>query len=701
MTLPKNLAEITPLSYYFQIKAPSVLNGFSDPASLSFLNTMQQIVDGMIPDALWQEIRSSEDLPSPGSLYYKLNRLLPFIVHSKLDDGATSVSITYLCPGEYTHGVGRYVVDSLSRWLIPGKQLSMAGNLGLNFQFTHPESPEYYVCREIVSIETKEDLLVIRKNLPRLIEEMRINMMSVYHARYITSLKSLSPELKNLIIQENLSSLLNHPISGTNHSLYDQMQGFITKLSAEEKISEVKKNISYLLHTRPKAFDRDVYYEMTHFTILFTDAFSAKRESRHISRVIAYQYLFKKILQEKIRKAPFERHLSIKVLKSAFNEKEPIAAILIGMNFLKETERFEIRHLLEAIRSCLPNAAYVEESLINDRRHDKIRFFYLEIKLPNQTPFTQTEIKQLRQKLPTELIRQIENVVHPTFMPRNEEELIRNLILLSKQIKYVRDLPQVSIHYEKQSDVSLTFTVIAVRLLRAGKEPLSQLLRRVSSSLKVDIDDIRIVGHLKQKYPKEAAIFRASLEKSSFFRPNYSVDLLRARQKIVSELTQALGEFRDFNGGMIVKQDEAFTLLRKEVGALSQTFEFLLESYFYSLRPAVMQTIHDPSLLAKHFELLTEVLDIGLKGKTHQLISKSHGRFYICFILASNSSFKEEAVGQIGRLKISSHNLTSSSIQVEEGFLLGFVFRSETVEAATFEEALQTALSEWSSRANN
>ena len=178
------------------------------------------------------------------------------------------------------------------------------------------------------------------------------------------------------------------------------------------------------------------------------------------------------------------------------------------MNFVKETERFDVKNLKEAIHSSIPQATLIPDSLIADRRYDKIRFFYAELEMSS---LSSLEMKQLKSKLPQEILRRIETVLHPVFMPRNDEELIRNLIVLNNQIKYKRDLPQVSIHYDLQSAAELTFTVILVRLLLQTSLPLSQLIQTAQTSVKFSIDDIRVAGYLKNKYPKESATLPVSL----------------------------------------------------------------------------------------------------------------------------------------------------------------------------------------------
>ncbi len=438
----------------------------NDPHSF-FLNAVQQVVDTIIPPSIW----NSTD---PDTLFYRLSSTLPIFHHSDLDEESESLAITYLCNGEFTHLTRRYILETLAKWLIPGKQVEISGGINLNFHFAKDSTHKFFVAQELISIRNSEENEIIRKNLPDLLLE-------------------------------------------------------------------------------------------------------------------------------------------------------------------------------------------------------------------------------LKEKLASEFLRQNENIVHPIFMPRNEEELIRNLIVLAAQIRYVRDLPQVSIHYEKQSDTDLTFTIIIARLLKGSVEPIRKVLEK--SHLKFDIDDVRYMGYVKHKYPKETSILHVDVDKRPFFRPDRSVDLLKARQKIVQEMSRTFGEFRDFNGGMILKQNESLVLLRNEVGKLSREQEFLLENYFYSLKPAIMQTIHDTPVLLRHFQLLNTVLKSDLHLQPYHLVAESLGKIFLCFIGAASPTFKEGVLNAIARLEISSRDLTTSFLEVEERSAMGFLLRLESPEIAQqFQEAILQAFHEWTHR---
>ena len=404
----------------------------------SFLDAVHHILENIIPQSVLAELESSHFQIEINSILHRFYRQLPIIHFPSLDLTAQTLPVTLLCPAEFTHGVGRYVKDTLSRWLIPGKQVAVVGEIGLNCYLPPAPSIKFFLNQQFIGVNNEEERNEIQKNLPSLVHEMKMNIMAVYQARYITSLRSYSRNHKTLLIEKNFNALFNR----TDESLYDQVQALISKVSSEEKINEVKKNLNYLFQTRPKTFDRDIFYEMTQFTTLINDRFASVRESKNMSRLIAYHYIFKKVIEEKIKKFPQERYLSVKVGHSRLKESKTATSVLIVMNFLSESERFEQRHLMEAIKTCLPDAVMLKDSFLSDRRNGNTIFLYSEIIHADETNFNIEELKHLKARLPTEIIRQIETAVHPTFMPRNEEELLRNLILLCKEIKFVRDLPQ-------------------------------------------------------------------------------------------------------------------------------------------------------------------------------------------------------------------------------------------------------------------
>ncbi len=634
----------------------------------SFLGSIETVLNDLLPPALLKELLESTEEKKLRHLLSDLYKMLPLFSHSPLTKSPSTFSVCALCPSDYTDGFGRYFSDMLSRWLIPGKQLSLVGGRSLSFRFVKYEKHSLFFCEKFLRISDPLELEIIKKNLPKLLNEIKINILAVYYARYIVSLKSLSLRQKTVMIQDHIESLINSPEKIKDSNIYDQMQQFLIKLSAEEKFREIKKNISYLVNTRPKTFDRDVFFEIRNFMSLFRDKFTASRDPRHVSRVIAYQYLFKKNILASLEKEPIERHLSVKLLQTTYLSSK-VLGVLITLYFIRETERFEKKHILEAIQAILPSISLVKDSYVQGRSDEKVRSFYLEVEKPM---LSIEEIRKLKKQLPKEIKSRIESVIHPIFMPRNEEELMRNMVLLSKQLKYSRDLPQAIISYDRQNDEELSFQVILARVLKPKSLSLADLLKNVG--IRFSLDELKKVGYVKQ-YPKEVGVFHLFLKKHPFFRKDFSLDLQRARQHIAQILTSSLGEFRDFNGGMIIKQNEALDSLRECLLKGEKENEFLLENFFYSLKPAFMQSILETKILKTLFLMLLEALEKDFSSSPYFLKTEILPRYCLIILSTTNPDLKKRVLQEVNKIDFPSGNLTLSELNTYEISTLGFIQR--------------------------
>ena len=129
-------------------------------------------------------------------------------------------------------------------------------------------------------------------------------------------------------------------------------------------------------------------------------------------------------------------------------------------------------------------------------------------------------------------------------MPRNEEEVMRNVLTLCSELQFVDDLPQVNTSFEKQTDKFLVFTVVLARVLRENNSSIKYELNKGVTSFSYSVDRVKEVGRLRDKYPKEATVIRAFLPDKKFIKEDQSVDLFQARQSLIKELRSILGDFR-------------------------------------------------------------------------------------------------------------------------------------------------------------
>ena len=556
----------------------------------------------------------------------------------------------------------KFLFEMNCRWLIPGKRLNVVMFFAADFSFVEGNEQTYTVCELKMRVDDKMDMAIIKQNLPSMETELRLGTASVYHAQRILDIKGLSSDEKTAMVQEQILNLIN---------------------------------------TRPQDFDHDLLTEMQHFHVTCRDSFKTMRESRHMSRIICAQYLFRRALQKQLIEAPDKRHIKLKFLRTRLHMPSGIQTalgVLVGINFLKSNELLEEKHLLKAIKSYIPNIHPIEGSFFtNTKRTDTIHTMYLEVAKNDDSEFSPEEIKLLLQELSYDLKGRIEHLMHPIFMPYNEEEVMRNILSLSSQLKYLRDIPQVMISFDEQTDMDLSFTVILLRIVKGKLPSIKKMAKESGTFLTYIHDRSKTVGYIRKKYPKEANVFRLRLNKSPFLRADHSLDLYKARQAVVSELTQIVGEFRDYNGGMISKQNELFCSLKDLLAGVAMQNEFLLENFFYSLTPVVMRTILEPAPLKTLFLMLLDTLEEGFfKDENYYLKVCQEQGFSLMMITAADPSFVEELQKAVENLSLSPLDLATSHLNIYDTPSVGFAYRYDSEEKrAMFEGSIRGTLAKW------
>lgn len=530
--------------------------------------------------------------------------------------------------------VTRFFYDMISRWLLPGHPVNIT-----NFSSTQFLKITLQELR--LECHTDREAEVIERNMTFLRKEILLGVTSIYHATKILEMKGLSLDEKTALVQEKIARAV---------------QRF------------------------PAHFDYDIFAEMQHFFAVSKESFKSVRETSHISTLIYTLYLFRKKLELLLARAPCKRHLLIKlkknILQTPFGIKE-VLSVYLGLNFLKEHEIFEQRHLLAALSYFIPDMRSISDSFyLHDVKEENLGVFYLEIEKKDGAEFSREEIEQLTQKLPGEICSRIEQLVPPIFMPRNEEEVMRGILTLSKQINSSRDIPQMIISFDRQTDTHLSFTVILVRLRRVETLPLKTLFQTSSLFKNLSFEQIRPVGKLRNNIPKEAAVIRAKLPTQTFYRDDYSVDLSEARAFLSKAISHALGQVRDFNGGMIAKQNENFISLKQLLGDETHKHPLILQNFFHAISPGQLSATLDPQLLKTLFIMLLEALESSDK----MLITSKKERDHLFVMLKfEDFGWKQKIFQQIEKLNFSSE-LVSMHLQIFDAFYLGFLYLSKEKE---------------------
>lgn len=527
---------------------------------------------------------SSSELIKKKELFHSALPLLTsnFIQNNNLNE------LSFFVLSHYRPNAFKFFFNMISNWLIPGKRLYVSMVHAVDFLLPQFCEDMFTLCEVKLAIHSPEELSQIQNNLSIIESEIRLGMHSTYHAHKILEIKGLS---------------------------------------SDEKTAMLHQHITDLIRRRPNEFNFDLLVEMQHTLLTCSDAFKHGRSLRHLSRVISIHYLFRKDILAALGKEPQRRFVKLKLFKAQIeidSTIKPVLGILIAINFLQKEEIFDQHHLLNAIQSHIPLITAVDGSFFINRQHNEpLARIYLEVHKSDGTEFSREEISLMRHELLHDLQDHIELPMHPIFMPRNEEEVMRNIVHLSKELNSAHAPPQVIISFDEQTQKAVIFTVIVLRVITPSRSAtIEQLFSSCGAKIEYLHDRYRCLGTVGENMVKEATVFRLKLQKTPFLRQNFSVDLVKARQHISEELTNVLGYFRDFNGGTLAKECELLCGLRQQLKDCKKFSSLLLENFFHSLSPAHMRSTLEPNELKALFLFLLDTHKQAVNSDVPQIFSR-------------------------------------------------------------------------------
>ncbi len=483
----------------------------------------------------------------------------------KWDWTRSQLKLHFVC--RHRLNVAKFFFEMIHRWLLPGRRLDVSSLFSTDFHFQNTPHALYTLAEMSVRIDPVLSKDQIEHNLKIIETEIRLGMVSVYHASRLLETHFTSPEQKN---------------------------------------SQIQEKITKLLERYPGEIDYDIFGLLQQFLVMSREEFKIHRSASHLSRLIAATYLFTKSM-DRIRSE--ERHVRLKISRVILDlpwGPKTVLGACVALRLLSSEELFEEKHLIKAVHAALPGLKIVPDSFYLHEGHSKeVAILYLEIEKENGDPFSQDDLRQLKTELPLEVKQAVEVPLKSIFMPRNEEEILKHIVALSGQLRFVKDLPQTILTFDEQKNGELYFTVILVRILFPTSYSMQYLFSQTESLLKFIPDRVKRVGLLRKKYPKEATVFRVHLSSNSFVRDDGSVDLFRARQTVFQELVKVIGRLRDYTGGMMAKQVE----LIGEVQELLGEQDPLLEPFFHALYPIEARSFLPPEQVKNWFFLWKQLLE--------------------------------------------------------------------------------------------
>ncbi|MCB1213059.1 MAG: hypothetical protein KDK40_02050, partial [Chlamydiia bacterium] len=567
----------------------------------------------------------------------KFRRCLPYFTEVIPEAAPCPISIITL--SEHRKNSFKYLYDMLSRWLVPGHSMNVFQVHATDLIFGALDDQVYTFCEIVLVVDNQVLMDEIRRNLSVIRSQVIMGLGSAYYARKILEVKGLA---------------------------------------TDDRIAMLQEQMTYLIERMPNRFNQELFDEMQRFLISSTDSFKAKRTSRHLSRVVSLLYSFRRQLIERLSLNPDRRHIFVKIYKmpsESGNPSQILLGLVIGMSFLHKKEYFDSPHVSKAIEDILPDLSIVPDSFFTLTRDDeRIKTFYVECRSNGQRVIPRNEILKLQNELPNIFQGYVERVLPPVFNPRNEEEIMRQIVSLGKEIRYVRDVPQVCITFDEQTHFQLSFIIVIVRVIKEDFNLEEKFIRTISSVQFVP-DRTKILCTLRNKYPVQADVFHLLVDKSRFVRNDQSINLYKARQHIGVAISHVIGPYRDFNGGMISRQHEILENLKSHFDQTERFKPLMIETLFYNIMPAIMRNLLEESILVYLVRSIIQssqnppAEDIG-----HELSAQEFEGSLYC-VISTDASYTLSAIDKaINSLDLQINHIAKTWMVHHERRYTGYLF---------------------------
>ena len=650
---------------FFKIKAAAPLK-HSHPGFDTFVVSMEKLVRETIPESVIAIHETSHFIPVDSS-FERLNEALPILALSEEVDAPCTLSLTVLTREENTHGIGLFLCDMIAQKLFPEKKMPISFLRSLSFKFIVKPKQRYYIIEIFIEVESLKELYAIKKNFSHFEEEIRLSILGVEKARKLVLAKGLSVEEKRMVLCENLESLIRRPI---NKALFSDVQNLLLKALHEHDPDKIPDHILPYIDTKPETFDHFIFKEMEKFSILFHEEFTAHRLLPHLTKTISYLYLFRKILAYTTHTKPNERHLSLKLLSTTL-QNVPTLALLIGVNFIDPHEVLEVQDILATVSSLVPTVELVPSSnVIDEEECEGIRLLYLEFQKRGGKPFTGEDLRLLKRRLPKEIKSGIQvPKVLPSFV---DEEKMRSILSLSKELSSVHDPSEVIIQYHDATETHYHFSVI---LARVRKNNEAELKLTSCPPITIRKQERKVAGILGKRYIKEIYLYEMKILKESR-------DIAKARADIFSFIRSHVYNLHDYTGGMVNRKYENLRAFKELLD--DPLHDSLIENYFYSISPPYLQSLTSPQVLKDHFELFLVALDKDFLVEQTHIVKKDTESHTLIAIASVN----EQEIDQIReRIPLGKNAIALTSLKVFDLHLLGLILpKSETYTAEILDD---------------
>ena len=304
--------------------------------------------------------------------------------------------------------------------------------------------------------------------------------------------------------------------------------------------------------------------------------------------------------------------------------KQKVLSLAISIRSLSSREKFELHHILSACHRIIPSLRVVPYSFYFYQHSKDLSWnFYVELEKNPKESWTSQEMNAMKSHLDQELASSIEQVANRIDIPYNEEEILRTIHTLSRELKTKNALPQVLIQFQRQLRSSIQFTVYVLRVM--CEEDIQKANGGVKATtigmVQLRLQRQEIVGQISKKYVKLLQLFEVHCDKKQVMRSDCSLNFIKAREQVLYAIRLHFGPVRDVNGGFWAQQRDLLYFLKSALPITpDEREEQFLEQLVRGVNPSPGRFSHDKNGILCLASLLITLNREQNKNPTDDLI---------------------------------------------------------------------------------
>ncbi len=463
-------------------------------------------------------------------------------------------------------------------------------------------------------------------------------------------------------------------------------------------IRPTHENLNRWIDRFSQFIDNSIINDLVLFFSLAKKKYLDHRNPEHLARLVLSIYHTRRKILSASSLHSSTRHLMIRWLPTnllfPFSFK-PVLGCLIGFNLMNRCELFDEENILVSLQKHFPSLQFVKESYYSHTsQNENTRICYFEVEKKDGSRFTLSERRAIINNFSGKIKNSIQKLIPSMFMKLNQEEIYKNILILSQEITSINDLPQVCITLDQHTGKEIVFHITLVQISAQQRFHFKDHILGNPFILERTLPVRHLDGH-----QIEASLFKLYLQyEPSLIRSDGSLDFYAARQKATTLLLTSIGEFRDYNGGLLIKQQELLFSLKQNLPQQVTQDSELMETFFHALVPLEKQALLDPNVLSALFihyiNHRQEKLTDGFSFKIH------HEPQRIYLSIRSDQSSIRDTLNTVLRNHLSTpkewaYNILETSGDVSFNCVL---LNPASTQAENFIQILQDALSVWNQK---